>query len=448
MEPRLTILGGGESGVGAALLGQQQGYAVWVSDAGMIHRVHRQSLDSAGIPYEEGGHTDVRVTSADLVVKSPGIPDEAPVVVTAKEAGVPVISEIEFGRRYYSGRIIGITGSNGKTTTTMLTGHLLRAAGIDALVGGNVGKSFSRIVAEGRQPEWLVLELSSFQLDNIQEFRPDIAMLLNITADHLDRYGYDIERYAAAKFRITINQLETDWLLYHENSEVVTRNLARYPGHARKLQLRMPDKVAEVELSTGWSFSLAQTTLSGRHNALNALFALEAARLAGANNPLALQQGLKSFLAPVHRLESVAEAPGGIEFINDSKATNVDAVKYALDAMERPVIWIAGGTDKGNDYSELVLLVQEKVKILIALGVDNQALIESFHVPVVEVASAKEAVRVAYANASAGDVVLLSPACASFDRFANYEDRGNQFKEAVRDLVEELNATRELKTSE
>lgn len=434
MKTKLVILGGGESGTGAALLGKQQGYEVLVSDGRKIRESFQAELDRAGIRYEEGQHTEEEVMSAGLVVKSPGIPDEAQVVQAVLQAGIPLISEIEFASLQYPGKVIGITGSNGKTTATMLTGHLLAAAGVDVLTGGNIGKSFSRIVAEGLKPDWLVLELSSFQLDTIDSFRPDISVLLNVTADHLDRYAYDIDRYAGAKFRITANQRDDDWFIYNTDSEVVMRNLERHPSKAQKLPVRMPVGSEQIRLSNGWQFSLDKSVLTGRHNALNALCALEVARLAGANEPRLLQEGLDTFRMPPHRLEHLVDSQGGVTFINDSKATNVDAVVFALDAMTRPVIWIAGGTDKGNEYVDLIPLVREKVKAIIALGKDNRTLIEVFGplgIPIVEVSSAAEAVRESLNWATCGDVVLLSPACASFDRFQNYEDRGNRFKEAV-----------------
>lgn len=437
MARRLVILGAGESGTGAALLAKKEGWQVWVSDRGQLQDRYREELEENGIPYEEGQHTEGMILAADLVIKSPGIPDHLSLIRKTRATGIAVISEIEFARRYYAGKIIGITGSNGKTTTTLLCEHIMRSAGAEVLAGGNVGKSFARIVAEGQQPEWLVLELSSFQLDGIVDFRSDIAMILNITPDHLDRYQNSIDLYAGAKFRIAANQSTDDWFLYNADNEVVQRHLRQHPVPARKRPVHVPPKPEQLRLSNGWTFSLRDSALRGRHNAFNALCALEAACLAGLTDTVGLQEGLNTFRVAAHRLEPVAEI-GGVQYINDSKATNVDAVRYALDAMTRPTVWIAGGTDKGNDYSELLPLVREKVKALVAIGLDNGKLIAAFAelgFPILEADSAAAAVREAARLAEEGDAVLLSPACASFDRFVNYEDRGERFKEEVKKLV-------------
>ncbi|MCB9264206.1 MAG: UDP-N-acetylmuramoyl-L-alanine--D-glutamate ligase [Lewinellaceae bacterium] len=429
---KLTILGGGESGIGAALLADKHGHDVFVSDRGAIKEAYKHELESNGIAYEEQQHSWDRIADADEVVKSPGIPDHVPIIQELVSKGIPVISEIEFAGRYTTAKLIGITGSNGKTTTTRLAHHLLTTAGIDAGMAGNVGKSFARSLSEGRQYPCYVLELSSFQLDGIRSFRPDIALLLNITPDHLDRYGYKMENYIRSKFRIAMNQRAEDVFLYNAEDE----NIGAYMQNHRLRPRLQPVSSRMIEgrhLHVGGSiFDMQQSSLRGRHNYMNALFALQAAQLLGAGEA-DLQRGLDTFVSVEHRMEWVG-AIAGVEYINDSKATNVDAVYYALDAMEKPVIWIAGGQDKGNDYSPLMDLVKSKVRALVCLGIDNQKLVETFSgivSTVTEARSAEEAVAQAAGIARAGDAVLLSPACASFDLFKNYEDRGQQFKEAV-----------------
>lgn len=438
---RVVILGGGESGVGAALLARQEGHELWVSDRGELKPRYRTELKQHEIPFEEGKHSEAPIFSAELVVKSPGIPDEVPLIKTLRSKGIPVISEIEWAWRHCEAKFIGITGSNGKTTTTLLTCHLLKEAGFSVVGGGNVGASFARLVATATF-DWAILELSSFQLDGIVDFRPDIAAILNISPDHLDRYQYKMENYVRSKIRIGANQKPGDWLLYKEHDEWIERHLEEVAGMANRIALgdNMIDGKSLVFSNTE-SYQLEGTNLIGRHNAMNALFALKMARLAGAA-PKALQAGLYSFSNAPHRLERV-DTIEGVEFINDSKATNVDATYYALEAMQKPVIWIAGGTDKGNEYGPLKGLVAEKVKVLIGLGKDDSPLLEALEGQLKQVRaaeSAEEAVEIAFEIAKAGDVVLLSPACASFDRFKNYEDRGNLFREAVVNLRSKLNS--------
>ena len=434
---RLVILGGGASGIGAAKLAAKKGIQVFLSDAGKLQDKQKEILEQLRIPYEEGGHTWETILTASEVVKSPGIPDDTPLIRALNDRGIPVISEVEFAARYTNGKIIGITGSNGKTTTTLLTWHLLKAGGLDAGLAGNVGIAFAEAVAE-QDHEWWVLELSSFQLDNIQHLKPTIAMLLNITPDHLDRYDHDIRRYGAAKMRIGMNQQANDLFLYRKGDPRTAELLEEYAGQGRMEP--MPDKPAngsgQIEMLNE-RFDLRAGSLRGLHNWQNAAFAIRAALETGIA-PERIQSGLTSFRNAPHRLERVGTSRG-IEFINDSKATNVDAVWFALDAMEKPVIWIAGGTDKGNDYEPINGLVRDKVKALICMGVDNEKLKTHFHyLPRIrECRSATMAVELALEEASPGDVVLLSPACASFDLFKNYEDRGDQFRDAVEKMVQD-----------
>lgn len=431
----LVVLGAGESGVGAALLAKAKGIPVFVSDRGEISESYQQELREAGIAFESGHHSEADILQAGEVVKSPGIPDKAPLVKALHEAGIPVISEIEFAARYTDVLLIGITGSNGKTTTATLTHHLLKQAGKDAVLAGNVGISFARSIADGQQPEMYVLELSSFQLDGIRTFRAPLAALLNITPDHLDRYEYKLENYVASKFRIAKNQEAEDLFVYFAEDENIPGALARYPVPARRQAVSLSDIAGEHIRAGAHTFDLATTALRGKHNALNALFALHLALEAGAD-PGLLQAGLDTFVPVPHRLEKVGEWQG-VTYINDSKATNVDAVFYALEAMKQPVVWIAGGQDKGNDYGPLEPFVRDKVRVLVCLGVDNEKLLSVFGSMVeqaVETRSAAEAVQVAARLAQPGEVVLLSPACASFDLFKNYVDRGDQFRAAVAQL--------------
>lgn len=442
---KLVVLGGQESGVGAARLAQARGYDVFVSDAGMIKPKYREELLARDIAFEEGGHTATRVLGADEVVKSPGIPDTASLVVAAEERGIPVISEIEFAYRFCKGTIVGITGSNGKTTTTLLTHHILQRAGLDVAVGGNVGNSFAALVADGDRA-YYVLELSSFQLDGIRSFRPHIAMLLNITPDHLDRYAYRMEKYVASKFRITMNQDATDHFIHCADDTAIVdapgfRNVKarRWPfsiqrpvEHGASLD---QEHIRFTTDQTPFEMSIQELALQGKHNVYNSMAAGIAARVLEIRKDV-VRESLSDFQNVEHRLEHVAIVHG-IEFINDSKATNVNSTWYALESMVKPVIWVVGGQDKGNDYAQLRDLVKAKVKAIVCMGVDNAKIRQAFgdlEIPMTETASAEQAVRTAYDLGEKGDVVLLSPANASFDLFENYEDRGRRFKSAVRSL--------------
>ncbi len=440
---KITILGGGESGVGAALLAKQLGYSVFLSDAGKLKDNYKQELTDKGIPNEEGKHTWTSIFDADEIVKSPGIPDDSPLIRQLFDLGKPVISEIEFASRHTTAKIIGITGSNGKTTTTALTHHLFRTAGLNAAIGGNVGTSFARNITENKY-DFHVLELSSFQLDGISTLRPQVAILLNITPDHLDRYDYKMENYVRSKFRIAINQLPGDLLITNADDPEIQNYLKMNRLAARREEVSTDFdsttklKVGDYSIFGGdWqhAFDMTHCVLKGRHNFFNAACAIYAAKAFDISDE-AIQEGLNTFVNAPHRLEFVANI-GGVDWVNDSKATNVDSVFYALQAMEKPVVWIAGGTDKGNDYGQIEDLVRQKVKALICLGVDNSKLQKAFS-PILknieETRSAKEAVERAAIYAENGDVVLLSPACASFDLFKNYEDRGAQFKAAVMGL--------------
>lgn len=431
---RVVILGSGESGVGAAILAQKQGYEVFVSDYGKIQDKYKAELDTRGIPYEEGRHTEEKILSADEVIKSPGIPDKVPLVKALHQQGTPVISEIEFAARFTKGTLIGITGSNGKTTTSTLSWHLLKQGGLEVTLAGNVGRSFAWQVAEEDTP-YYVLELSSFQLDGILQFRPKVAMLLNITPDHLDRYEYKFENYIRSKFRIVMNQTHSDHFLFNGDDPNIRQYFKELAGPAQKIDIDQQQIKGSLITVDQQQYDLAPTALRGRHNAMNALFAVQAARLFGVD-PAQIQKGLESFQAVEHRLERVAVIHD-VEYINDSKATNVDAVYYALEAMDRPLIWIVGGQDKGNDYEPLVQLVKDKVKAIICMGVDNSKIIAAFGdlgKTTVETGSAAEAVAEAQKLSERGDIVLLSPACASFDLFKNYVERGRLFKEAVLNL--------------
>ncbi len=435
----LVVLGAGESGVGAALLAKAQGIRVFVSDSGPVADVYRQQLERAGIPYEGGGHSTEALLLAAEVIKSPGIPDKAPLIQAFVAKGRPVISEIEFAGRYTQARIIGISGSNGKTTTASLTYHLLRTAGKKVVLAGNVGDSFAASVAAGDHPEVYVLELSSFQLDGLRNFHIDIAALLNITPDHLDRYDYQMDNYIASKFRIAMNQRAEDLFIYFAEDANLRGGVDKFSVKARQQPVSLADITGGYIRAGAFTYDLSTTALQGKHNAINALFAVHMALAAGAE-PELLQAGLDSFVPVPHRLEKVAEI-GGVTYINDSKATNVDAVYYALEAMDKPVIWIAGGQDKGNDYAALEALVRGRVRALVCLGVDNSKLIAAFGPLVetcVETQSAAAAVAAARQLARSGEVVLLSPACASFDLFTNYVDRGEQFKKAVLEMNNEL----------
>jgi len=441
-KPYIVILGAGESGVGTALLAIQKGYEVFVSDKSEIKQKYKAVLIENQIPFEEGSHDVERILKADLVMKSPGIPDKVPMVKQLKENGIPVISEIEFAAQYTNATIFGITGSNGKTTTTMMLYHILKKAGFNVAEGGNIGESFAALVAQDKH-EYYVLELSSFQLDGIVYFAPHIAILTNITPDHLDRYDYKFENYVNSKFRITMNQTEQDYLIYDADDEVIITWLKNHKTRAQLVPFSLTQKFdfgAYVENdeviiktdNTQFNMSIASFAVQGNHNVKNAMAASMSATLKKVRNET-IRESMEDFEGAPHRLEKVLTIRG-VQFINDSKATNINSVFYALGSMRQPTVWIVGGEDKGNDYMELMPLVREKVKAIVCLGVDNSKIIETFQnvMPIiVETQGAEEAVKVAFKLAEKGDNVLLSPACASFDLFKNYEDRGNQFKEAV-----------------
>ncbi len=439
---RLVILGGGESGVGAAALGKRLGYELFLSDSGSLAEKYALELERLGVEYETGGHSEERILNADLVVKSPGIPDWAPIVVALRERGVKIISEIEFAGCHSGAGMICITGSNGKTTTTLLTHHLLASAGLDARLAGNVGRSFAAQVAEDlTTPKFYVVELSSFQLDGMFDFRADIAIITNITPDHLDRYDHSFDKYAAAKFRILQNMRPSDLFIYGADSEAVKERVERMEIVPEKAPFSYSDRGASARMEGdmmvveygGKRFEIDKDRISikGRHNLYNAMGATLAAMRVGLSNEQ-IAKGLESFPQVEHRLESVCEREG-VLYINDSKATNIDSSWYALDSMTRPVVWIAGGTDKGNDYSILDDLVREKVKVLVCMGVDNSKLIEHYSpfIKVEDSHSMEECVALCRKLAEPGDVVLLSPCCASFDLFKNFEDRGERFKREV-----------------
>jgi UDP-N-acetylmuramoylalanine--D-glutamate ligase len=442
---RLVILGGGESGVGAAILGVAKGFETFVSDLGAIQPQYKTELEEHAIPYEEFCHTPELILTADLVVKSPGIPDKAPIVKSLLQAGIPVISEIELAGRYTGATTICITGSNGKTTTTLLIYELLKRAGLKVGLAGNIGKSFARQVAE-EDYAFYVLEISSFQLDGMFEFRANVAVLTNITPDHLDRYNYEMQNYTDSKFRIIQNQTNEDFFIYNDDDPVIAAELAKrkLPGMKLPFSLSHPlaqggwvegDKIVLNVYNNIFDMTIQELALQGRHNTNNSM----AAGISGMVLKLrkeTIRECLSDFQGVEHRLERFMRVHD-IEFINDSKATNVNSVWYALESMSTEVVWIVGGTDKGNDYTQLTDLVKEKVKAIVCLGLDNSKIIAAFQetgIEMVETKSMTEAVRSAYFLASKGDSVLLSPACASFDLFKNYEDRGRQFKEAVRNL--------------
>lgn len=446
---KLVILGAAESGVGAALLGKKEGWEVMVSDGGNIKESYKKELKKAGIEYEEGQHNEERILAADLVIKSPGIPEKAAIIKKIRAAGIELISEIEFGYRYKGeSKIIAITGSNGKSTTTKMIHHILTNAGYDASLVGNIGVSFAKQIAE--QPSaWYVIEVSSFQLDDIITFKPDIALLLNISPDHLDRYEYQYEKYIEAKFKITKNQDDKDVLITNKDDTEITNYLATNPINARTIYFTMSEQtnlntdgafIDNEQLNINYdgertSMSIHDLSVQGKHNQYNSMAAGISARTAGIRSAK-IRESFLTFEGIAHRLEFVASVRG-VDFINDSKATNVNSVWFALESMKKPVVLILGGQDKGNDYNEIKALVQEKVKAIVCLGMDNKNIHEFFgaFIPnIVDTQSAKDAVLAAYSLAEKNDVVLLAPACASFDLFKNYEDRGDQFKEAVKNL--------------
>jgi UDP-N-acetylmuramoylalanine--D-glutamate ligase len=431
----IVVLGAGESGASAARLAKRRGHRVFVSDAGAGQERYLNELREDGVDFETGGHSEERIFSADLVVKSPGIPDTVPLIERLREQGTPVISEIEFAFQYAprGSKIVGITGSNGKTTTTMLAHHLLDFAGLKAVAGGNLGDSFARLLLEPDDPDIFVLELSSFQLDGIETFRPDIGVVLNITPDHLDRYHYQMDLYADAKLRISMAQRRDDHLLLLRDTEVIEPALRRRKPASQITAIDAGDVHKGSLLVEGFEFTLDTGLLRGKHNALNALFAIRIALMMGVTEQ-EIQLGLDSFSPAPHRMEVVPTSDGRT-WINDSKATNVDATFFALDAMEEPTVWIAGGTDKGNDYDLLVETVRGRVHTLICLAIDAKKLRKTFAgvIPQIHVThSMTVAVQLAGFYANPGDRILLSPACASFDLFKNYIDRGDQFREAVK----------------
>jgi len=442
---RLVILGAGESGVGTAILGKKKGYEVFVSDFGKIKETYKNVLEYHAVEWEEGGHTEAKILVAEVVMKSPGIPDHAPIVIKLRNAGIKVISEIEFASHFTDAKIIGITGSNGKTTTTTLTHRLLEDGGLNVALGGNIGKSFAEEVAEDTY-ENFVLELSSFQLDGIEKFKPHIAVLTNITPDHLDRYDQDFNKYIASKFRIVMNQTKEDYFIYDTDDPVIENALSKFPIAAQTLPFSIKKTLKKGAFLEGknikiitkhntFTMPITNLQLTGNHNLKNAMAAATVATLLKIRKDT-IRESMEHFQGVEHRLEKVLKI-NHVTYINDSKATNVNAAFYALESMETPTVWIVGGVDKGNDYSELLPLVNEKVKAIICLGVDNEKIVNAFGNVVdmmVETESMKDAVAVAYRLAEKGETVLLSPACASFDLFENYEDRGRQFKEAVRNL--------------
>lgn len=442
---RLVVLGGGESGVGTAILGKKQGYDVFVSDFGKIKESYKEVLIINKIAWEEEQHTEDLILNADVVMKSPGIPEKSPIVKKLIAAGVKVISEIEFAAPFTEAMTVGITGSNGKTTTTMLTYHLLKSAGLNVGLGGNIGKSFAWQVAENKFDAY-VLELSSFQLDGIIDYRPDIAIITNISPDHLDRYEYKYQNYIDSKFRITMNQTESDYLIYDADDEASTEWLKSNKTKAKLIPFSLTKTFDEgasinnnkMEIKINQEEFTMETeyiALEGKHNMKNAMAASSVAKLMQIRNAT-IRESLSNFQGVEHRLEKVLKIQN-VQYINDSKATNVNATFFALDSMNVPTVWIVGGVDKGNDYNELMSLVREKVKAIICLGVDNRKIIDAFGNVVdimVEVNNMNDAVKTAQRLTEKGDAVLLSPACASFDLFENYEDRGKQFKQAVHNL--------------
>lgn len=443
---RLVVLGGGESGVGTAILGKKKGYDVFVSDFGKIKENYKEVLTINNIPWEDEKHTENLILNADVVMKSPGIPEKAPIVKKLIEKGISVISEIEFAIQFTDATTVGITGSNGKTTTTLLTYHLLKQGGLNVGLAGNIGKSFAWQVAENKHDIY-VLELSSFQLDGIINYKPHIAILTNISPDHLDRYNYDYGLYINSKFRITKNQTEADFFIYDDEDEAIKNWLNNNKIKANKVPFSLSKKpendggfIEDNNINSTikndlFTMPINELALEGKHNIKNAMAATAVAQLLNIRKQT-IRESLTNFQGVEHRLEKVLKIQG-VQYINDSKATNVNSVFYALDSMTTPTVWIVGGVDKGNDYDELMPLVREKVKAIVCLGVDNSKIINAFNNVVdvmVETSSMSEAVQLAQRLAEKGDSVLLSPACASFDLFENYEDRGRQFKQAIFNL--------------
>jgi UDP-N-acetylmuramoylalanine--D-glutamate ligase len=445
MKKKIVILGAGESGAGSAVLAQKHGFDVFVSDKGQIKDKYREVFGNYKIKWEEGNHDEKIILSANEIIKSPGVPENAPVISRIREKGIPVISEIEFAGRYAEGIKICITGSNGKTTVTNLIYHILKKAGKNAAMTGNVGNSFAMAVAEGSY-DYYVIELSSFQLDGMYEFKADIAVLMNITPDHLDRYGYKLQNYIDSKFRITQNQKKSDFLIYWEGDPIIKAELSKKQSgmtllpFSDEIKEGMAAHVENNELIIDYPnktnlMTIHELALKGRHNIYNSMAAAIAGKVLNIRKEI-IRESLAEFQGVEHRLEPFITVCG-INFINDSKATNVNSTWYAIECMENDIVWIVGGIDKGNDYSELFSVVRKKVKAIVCLGKDNKKIVEAFKdkvATIVETTSMEEAVRSSYYLAKSGETVLLSPACASFDLFRNYEDRGRQFKQAVRNL--------------
>lgn len=443
--PRLVILGAGESGVGAAMLGQKENWEVFLSDKGSIKEKYKNVLSNLKIEFEEGKHSEAKILDADLVVKSPGIPDDVPMVKSLKTKGIKVISEIEFAAKYTNGKLIGITGSNGKTTVASLTYHILNRAGLDVALVGNIGKSFAAQVAENDKA-YFVIEISSFQLDGMYETKLDISMLLNITEDHLDRYQYVFQNYVNSKFRIIQNQTSEQAFIYCADDEVIIKELGKREIKPNQFPISIQSRVNQgAELidnqisikvnQTISNMSIQNLALQGKHNIYNSMASGVAARILEIRKDV-IRDSLSDFESIEHRLEPVITVCD-VDYVNDSKATNINSTWYALETIDKPIVWIVGGVDKGNDYSILDEIVKEKVKAIVCLGKDNSKIKAAFDgkvADILEASSMNEAVGLSYQMAERGDVVLLSPACASFDLFDNYEDRGRQFKEAVRSL--------------
>ena len=441
---RLVVLGGGESGVGTALLGKEKGYEIFVSDKGKIKEKYKQVLIHNEIEWEDEKHSEDKILNADVVMKSPGIPDKVPLVKQIREHQIPVVSEIEFASKFTKATIVGITGSNGKTTTATLTHHILKQQ-LNVGLAGNIGDSFAKQILEDDFQNY-VLEISSFQLDDIVDFKPKIAVITNITPDHLDRYDYQFENYIASKFRIAMNQTKDDYLIYDADDDVITNHLKNHPVQSTLLPFSLVKPIengayldkGQIKITINNNqiiMPTANITLEGKHNIKNAMAASTVAHLLKIRKQT-IRESLENFQGVEHRLEQVLKI-NKVQYINDSKATNVNATYYALESMDAPTVWIVGGVDKGNNYQELFPFINEKVKAIICLGVDNEKLFETFGNMVdviIETQSMSEAVKMAYKVAETGDSVLLSPACASFDLFENYEDRGRQFKDAVRSL--------------
>ncbi|WP_312750802.1 UDP-N-acetylmuramoyl-L-alanine--D-glutamate ligase [Epilithonimonas hominis] len=438
---RVVILGGGESGVGAAYLAKAKGFEVFLSDMGTIRENYKKELDELGIDYEDGTHSEEKILNADWVIKSPGIPKKAEMVQKIQEKGIRLSSEIEFASEFTDAKIIAITGSNGKTTTTSLIYYILKEDGFNVGLGGNIGKSFAKQVAK-ENFDYYVLEVSSFQLDDIQNFRPYISLLLNLSKDHLDQYNYNYEEYALAKFRIAENQDTNNFFIYNKDDEMSKSILEKLDLKVTKVPFSLEEKLEKgafsidenfvVNINEGFTMKIDELSLVGKHNVANSLAASIAGKLLEISNE-SIRHSLMTFQAVEHRLEPVAEIRG-VKFINDSKATNVNATYFALESMKQPVVWIVGGKDKGNDYSEIEELVKKKVKAIVCLGIDNSKIIDFFKdkkTQIYDTSSMQQAVEVSKSLAEKGDVVLLSPCCASFDLFNGYEDRGNQFKKEV-----------------